>query len=95
MSQPSRRWVIKVGSSLVTNQGAGLDVSPAVRDFLGLASTDVTDWKFVEFRDVPYGPWGRYGQNNTFVLKGTRSKEVAKGNARTADNAGPLRLREL
>jgi hypothetical protein len=49
------------------NQGAGLDVSPAVRDFLGLQDTDVTDWKFVEFNEVPSGPWARYGDNNTFV----------------------------
>lgn len=49
------------------NKGAGLDVSPAVRDFLGMASTDITDWKFVEFRDVPKGPWSLYGDNNTFV----------------------------
>ena len=49
------------------NQGAGLDVSPAVRDYLGLQDTDVTDWKFVEFDDVPQGPWARYGDNNTFV----------------------------
>jgi hypothetical protein len=49
------------------NQGAGLDVSPAVRDYLGMQDTDVTDWKFVEFKDVPVGPWSRYGDNNTFV----------------------------
>jgi hypothetical protein len=51
------------------NKGAGLDVSPAVRDFLGMADTDVTDWKFVEFGDVPRGPWATHGENNTFVLK--------------------------
>lgn len=51
------------------NQGAGLDVSPAVRDYLGLSGKDVCDWKFVEFRDVPTGPWAKYGENNTFVLK--------------------------
>jgi hypothetical protein len=50
------------------NKGAGLDVSPAVRDFLGMQDTDVTDWKFVEFKDVPQGPWARYGDNNTFVI---------------------------
>jgi hypothetical protein len=50
-----------------TNQGAGLNVSPAVRDFLGLAPTDVTDWKFVDFRKVPRGPWSLYGENNPFV----------------------------
>jgi hypothetical protein len=51
------------------NKGAGLDVSPAVRDYLGMASTDVTDWKFVEFEEVPRGPWSTHGENNTFVLK--------------------------
>lgn len=51
------------------NQGAGLDVSPAVRDYLGLKGKDVCDWKFVDARDVPPGPWTRYGDNNTFVLK--------------------------
>ncbi|HEY0368286.1 MAG TPA: hypothetical protein VGC85_01695 [Chthoniobacterales bacterium] len=49
------------------NKGAGLDVSPAIRDYLGLQETDVTDWKFVEFKDVPRGPWAMYGDNNTFV----------------------------
>jgi len=51
------------------NQGAGLDVSPAVRDYLGLKGKDLCDWKFVEARDVPPGPWTKYGDNNTFVLQ--------------------------
>ncbi|MDQ6626104.1 MAG: hypothetical protein M3Y69_08200 [Verrucomicrobiota bacterium] len=50
------------------NRGAGLDVSPAVRDYLGLQSTDVTDWQFVEVRDVPAGPWRNFGDNNHFVV---------------------------
>src|SRR6185369_17680692 len=50
------------------NKGAGLDVSPAVRDFLGLGDTDVTDWHFVDFEEVPHGPWAQYGDNNTFVI---------------------------
>jgi hypothetical protein len=49
------------------NRGAGLDVSPAVRDYLRLAPTDVTDWQFVEVSDVPPGPWRNYGENNNFV----------------------------
>jgi hypothetical protein len=39
------------------NQNAGLDVSPAVRDYLGLSDIDVCDWKFVEVHEVPPGPW--------------------------------------
>jgi hypothetical protein len=50
------------------NKGAGLDVSPAVRDYLGLKSTDVTDWRFVDFSEVPRGPWSTHGENNTFVI---------------------------
>jgi hypothetical protein len=50
------------------NRGAGLDVSPAVRDYLGLAPTDVTDWQFVDVRDIPTGPWRNYGDNNHFVI---------------------------
>jgi hypothetical protein len=56
------------------NKGAGLDVSPAVRDYLGGAMSDVYDWKFVEFRDVPVGPWARFGENNTFVIESRRSQ---------------------
>jgi hypothetical protein len=50
------------------NRGAGLDVSPAVRDYLGLGNIDACDWKFCEFREVQQGPWSMYGDNNTFVL---------------------------
>ena len=57
------------------NRGAGLDVSPAVRDYLGLASTDVTDWKFVDFPEVPPGPWAQFGENNDFVLNARKNTE--------------------
>lgn len=45
------------------NRDAGLDVSPAVRDYLGLDGIDVTDWRFVEQREVPDGPWKLYPQD--------------------------------
>jgi len=64
------------------NKGAGLDVSPAVRDYLGLSETDVTDWQFVDFKNVPHGPWSKLGENNTFVINdrktGTRLTERNK-----------------
>ncbi|HEX4086493.1 MAG TPA: hypothetical protein VHY22_16385 [Chthoniobacteraceae bacterium] len=56
------------------NRGAGLDVSPAVRDYLGMNSTDVTDWKFVDFEEVPTGPWAKYGEHNTFVENERKSE---------------------
>jgi hypothetical protein len=55
------------------NRGAGLDVSPAVRDYLGLQPTDVTDWKFVDFSEVPHGPWSQFGENNTFVINARKA----------------------
>jgi hypothetical protein len=49
------------------NDGAGLDVSPAVRDYLGMLSGARCDWRFVDETEVPDGPWKRYGKNNPFV----------------------------
>ena len=43
------------------NRDAGLDVSPAVRDYLGLQGLDTCDWKFIDFPRVPPGPWTKYG----------------------------------
>ncbi len=61
--------------SMNLNKGAGLDVSPAVRDYLGLGPSDMTDWKFVEFSEVPRGPWSDLGENNDFVQLSRRSRD--------------------
>ncbi len=39
------------------NNRAGLDVSPAVRDYMGLEDIDTVDWQFVDSEEVPDGPW--------------------------------------
>ena len=36
---------------------AGVDVSPAVRDYLGLGDVDRVSWIFVSASSVPAGPW--------------------------------------
>jgi hypothetical protein len=41
---------------------AGLDVSPAVHDYLSLTGLDLTDWRFVDESQVPDGPWRTYGE---------------------------------
>ena len=46
------------------NGGAGIDLSPSVRDYLGLKSGDKVHWRFVESAQVPYGPWKKYGMEN-------------------------------
>ncbi len=44
------------------NGAAGIDLSPAIRDYLGMRSGQKVHWRFVEAAQVPYGPWKKYGQ---------------------------------
>ena len=54
------------------NYAAGLDVSPAVRDYLGLQPIDVTDWQFVTVLDVSAWTMAKvWGQQS--VCKGARA----------------------
>lgn len=39
------------------NHSAGIDLSPAVRDFLQLQSGAKVEWRFVNDHQVPDGPW--------------------------------------
>lgn len=66
------------------NRGAGLDISPAVRDYLHMDKNDITDWKFVDSASVPDGPWKYYGDNNTFALlrRGVNLYEHDRNNAK-------------
>jgi hypothetical protein len=41
-----------------------------------LEETDVTDWKFVEFSEVPRGPWSKLGGNNTFVIDDRKAGKI-------------------
>jgi len=57
-----------------------------VRDYLRLKETDVTDWRFVDFSEVPRGSWSTLGENNTFVINGRKkSVKVAEGLTRTKE----------
>jgi hypothetical protein len=60
------------------NYGAGIDVSPAVRDYLRLGSLDLVNWRFVEQNDVVPGPWLSYqSRENMNVDADARSAEAA------------------
>jgi TonB family protein len=72
------------------SNGAGLNVSPAVRDHLGLAPTDVADWRFVELSDVPPGPWRNYGQNNHFVIARRQLEKNFAEQKGSADSAATI-----
>lgn len=50
------------------NGGAGLDVSPAIRDYLGFKWNARCDWRFVDLHEIPDGPWKTWGSNNPFAL---------------------------
>ena len=45
-----------------TNQNAGIDISPAIRDYLGLRGNSDIDWRFVEDLEVPNGPWATWSR---------------------------------
>jgi hypothetical protein len=36
---------------------AGLDVSPAVRDYLDVPGSGRTNWRFIQDSELPAGPW--------------------------------------
>jgi len=42
------------------NNNAGIDLSPAVRDYLNITSGDKVSWKFVDDLDVGSGPWDKW-----------------------------------
>ena len=71
------------------NEGAGLDVSPAIKSYLGFSTNATCDWRFVDTEEVPEGPWRDYGDNNPFV----RAKSMAPSADAPAERI--VKLREL
>jgi hypothetical protein len=59
-----------------SNGGAGIDVSPAVRDYLNFRTNVKCDWRFVDVHEVPEGPWKMYGDNNHFVKAASQNKDL-------------------
>jgi len=39
------------------NNNAGIDLSPAVHDYLNLNDIDIVTWIFIDQKEVPPGPW--------------------------------------
>lgn len=52
-------WVFGSAKKPKNTQGlkAGLDISPATAQFLGMDDSDQTEWRLVDEKDVPEGPW--------------------------------------
>lgn len=72
-----------------SNNGAGIDVSPSVRDYLGMPSMSRCDWRFVDVTEVPDGPWRRWGTNNPFVQR--QQVDEAKSKTEIANRLEELR----
>ena len=61
------------------NGHVGLDVSPAVRDYLNFTTGGdggKCDWRFVELSEIPDGPWKWYGSNNPFPKQAEQNKDL-------------------
>lgn len=64
-------WEYVFGNKPPKNQengAAGIDISPSVRDYLGIKSGQKVHWRFVEAGQVPYGPWKKYGQESPATI---------------------------
>ncbi|WP_166878076.1 hypothetical protein [Salinibacterium sp. ZJ450] len=52
--------------------GAGMDVSPALNGCLGFSDlngmSDLVDWQFINYEDVPAGPWLNVHSNDNTVI---------------------------
>jgi hypothetical protein len=57
------------------NGGAGIDLSPSVRDYLGITSGRKVHWRFVESTQVPYGPWKKYGVTETAAVYNDKARQ--------------------
>lgn len=51
------------------NNSAGIDLAPAVIDYLNLRAMDVVDWRFMDYREVPPGPWSAIPNTRVLALK--------------------------
>lgn len=74
-----------------SNNGAGIDISPAIRDYLGIPGKAKCDWRFVDMNEVPPGPWRSLGMNNPFV----RAQETQRAAVQTDTAARLEELRRL
>jgi hypothetical protein len=73
------------------NNGAGIDISPAVRDYLGLSSMSRCDWRFVDVSEVPAGPWRNWGTNNPFAHRLPQQASPVQSKSEIANRLEELR----
>ncbi|MBK8094312.1 MAG: hypothetical protein IPK32_20710 [Verrucomicrobiaceae bacterium] len=74
-----------------SNNGAGIDISPAVRDYLGLNSMSKCDWRFVDVSEVPAGPWRNWGSNNPFAHRLPQQSDPVRTKTEISNRLDELR----
>ena len=73
------------------NNSAGIDLSPSVRDYLGMRSHQKVHWRFVEDSQVPHGPWKRYGPQPSPGSAAARMMEAAAAAPAIQPAGAPMR----
>ena len=58
------------------NKDAGIDVSPAVKEYLGMSGIDSCDWRFVSESQITQGPW-RAHETARNLTRATLKRTVA------------------
>lgn len=77
------------------NGAAGIDLSPSIRDYLGVKSGEKVHWRFVEAGQVPYGPWKKYGSQQPTELAGVTGARPKDGESLEAQQKYLEYLRKL
>jgi hypothetical protein len=58
------------------NRDAGIDVSPAVKEYLGMSGIDSCDWRFASESEITHGPW-KFREAAQSLTKVTPKRAVA------------------
>jgi len=78
------------------NNSAAIDISPAVRDYLGMRSGEKVHWRFVEASQVPPGPWLKFGAGGSpSTADATADATAAAGPPSAELQAEQLRSEQL
>ena len=70
---------------------SGINLSPAIRDYLGVKSGDKVHWRFVEAAQVPFGPWKKYATPEAAVAATSSNAPDLAAQQRYLDSLKRLR----
>lgn len=67
---------------------AGIDVSPAVKEYLGLGGRDRVNWRFIDRQEVPPGPWITYLEE-AILYQAIKQKDGTSGEENRSPSMTP------